>query len=91
MEERELVILILSAVAFGLAINAWQRLSAIPGLWLLLLAGLVWLIGYAVTVTETLLPFPPMAADVMEHGAYAATSLCLLVWVVRHWGQEAPS
>ena len=87
IEEREVVALVVSAVAVLAALGLSQRVVRVPGRGTFLAAGGLWLLGWFATVVESALPTPLDAVtNLVEHGAFAGFSVVLLVWVLRHWG-----
>jgi len=87
MEERELVILLLSLVVVGLALRGARHAEPVPGAPLLLGSALAWLAGYGLTVAEVVIP---VSVDLAEHAAYLASCALLVGWVWRHWGEARP-
>ena len=84
MEERELVILLLSLSVMVLALRS-RDTEPVPGFGLLCASAGAWLVGYVFTVAETALTF---SVDIPEHGAYLTSCALLVGWVWRHWGRE---
>lgn len=84
IEERELVILLLSTGALVLGGVLREPLRHVPHRGLLFAAGTVWWLGQVVTVAEGFSPTGLAGLlDVLEHGCYLAYSLLLLGWTWR--------
>lgn len=86
LEDREVVVLLLGMIVGGFAFTFRKKLTSLPLARWPVMAATFLLVGWVLSTLETWIA--PTLLNILEHAAYVAHSMLMLVWIFAVWSKS---